>query len=394
MGLAKVTIIGDMMCEPLLLKAARVNDGYDFSSVYSHVKDLFQQSDFVIGNLETPLAGEKSGYVHDLFSFNAPVEFAVAAKEAGVSLVSTANNHCMDRGFDGMLETVKQLDKVKLAHVGTYLSPDQEERTFFRDVKGQTIAVVAYTYGTNYSMHHRLLDSTQETHINLLRPYKESVFLQQQKKKRLTKKIFNKALTCLKREHQIAIKKALGMTYNSPRKDDSVNLETAAPYYEKVREEIKEAAKKADIVLFLPHMGGQFNQDPGLFSLSVMKMAKEAGAHAIISSHPHVVQKAELSDGVPLFFSIGNFCMSPNSVYLLHEDLPEYGIAVHLYIDGKTIVRITFSILKCVEEAKSMLTVWPVEKLAHPCEEEIKKIYHTVTGKALLEPIIRSEYEV
>ncbi len=48
----RITIIGDMMCEPLLLKAARQSNGeYCFDGVFEHVKDLFAASDLVIGNL-------------------------------------------------------------------------------------------------------------------------------------------------------------------------------------------------------------------------------------------------------------------------------------------------------------------------------------------------------
>ena len=400
--MVKVSIVGDMMCEPLLLNASKHDREFDFSPVFSNVRELFSQSDFVIGNLETPIAGEKAGYVNRLFSFNAPKEFAMAAKEAGISLVSTANNHCMDRGFDGLLETVKNLDEIGLEHIGTCAFPEKNERVHYQTIDGQTIAVIAYTYGTNYLDHHRALTPEQEKHINLLRPYFESVYMKRTEKRTLADRVINKVLRCFDPEKRTQIKKALGMKYNSPRKDDAVNLETAAPYLEQFKEDIRNAKENANIVIVLPHVGGQFNLEPGAFTELVIQAAREAGADAIIASHPHIVQKAEMKNGIPCFYSIGNFSMSPNSVYLLHENLPEYGVVVNLYIENKKIVQTTFSVLKIIEPRGKTLTVYPVDQLAAKTVSEgelaqlrvdVAQIYSVVTGdEASADIEIQREY--
>ncbi len=292
----KITVIGDMMCEPLLFSAAKSQKAFDFSPVFANTCGMFRQADFVIGNLETPIAGENAGYVSSLFSFNAPKEFAIAAKEAGIGLVSTANNHCLDRGFEGLLETVSALNEIGLAHIGTARSAEHENRTFFKEINGQTIAVISYTYGVNYSLHHRVISKEQEAHINLLRPYSDTIYLKTPSRKSLFMRVFNKAIHSFRQEKQTAIKKALGMTYNTPRKDDAVNYETVAPYLEQFQQDIRQAKEQADLVLVLPHVGGQFNPEPGVFTELVVRTAKEAGADAIIASHPHIVQKAEMQD--------------------------------------------------------------------------------------------------
>ena len=63
----KISILGDIMCEPLLLKAAKKGGSYDFSGVFENVKELLSESDYVIGNLETPLAGKEAKYVNELY---------------------------------------------------------------------------------------------------------------------------------------------------------------------------------------------------------------------------------------------------------------------------------------------------------------------------------------
>ena len=41
-------------------------------------------------------------------------------KSIGFDLVTTANNHCMDKGYNGLSRTLDVLDQAELKHVGTY----------------------------------------------------------------------------------------------------------------------------------------------------------------------------------------------------------------------------------------------------------------------------------
>ena len=386
----KISFIGDIMCEPLLLKAAKRRNTYDFSGVFEQVTGLFAESSYVVGNLETPLAGKKAGYVRSLFSFNAPDEFAQAVKAAGVNFISTANNHCMDRGIDGLKRTVDTLDRIGMAHDGTRNHPDNNPAPFIANVGELKVAIIPVTYGTNYLTHHNELPD--KAYINLLHADTDPIFIPE--KKGALSRVKGMLFKPFKPEQIAAIKKTLGMEYNKARKDDFLDEQRAAPYFEKLRVSICTAKKSADLVVFYPHVGGQFNAEPGAFTEYTVKKALEFGADAVVASHPHVIQKAVAAKNAPVFYSIGNFSMSPNSVYLLHDNLPEYGLMVHLYIEERQIVRTAFSILKMVEEKGKMLTVWPVDKLKEPCKEDIRRIYRTVTGKDLTGETVRHEYEL
>lgn len=396
---AKLTFIGDIMCEPLMLKAAKNKTGYDFRFVFKHVKEMFDQSDAVIGNLETPLAGKKAGYTNGLFSFNTPDDFVDAIIDSGISLVTTANNHCLDRGMYGLKRTIKVLDKKGLAHTGTWFTADDRKEAYYMQLNGNRVAIVTSTYGTNFGSNHRTIPNDEECLINLLHHYKEPVY-KNSNKKSLPRRIISKPLRLFKTEHIVSVKKLLGMTYNNPREDTFLDKNTAEPYFSTLTNDIKEAKSKSDIVIFYPHVGGQFNPSPGAFTKYSIQKGIDAGADIVIASHPHIVQKSSLTDGIPVFYSIGNFSMSPNSVYLLHDNKPEYGIAVHLYLSEGIISRITFSILKMVETKNSPLTVYPVDVLYSSTqdrsglEEDVKWIYHTVTGKSLNAPVIRNEYSI
>ncbi|MBR3760593.1 MAG: CapA family protein [Ruminococcus sp.] len=405
MSTAKITIIGDIMCEPRLLKASKSKGHYNFDGVFQNVKDLFKESDYVIGNLETPLAGKEKGYTNGLFSFNTPDEFADAVKASGIDLVTTANNHCFDRGIDGMIRTLEVLEKKDIPYTGTYKNAEERTEAHYVTINNKKIAIISYTYGTNYSNNRIVLDDSQKSLVNLLRPQQERYFVARKNKGKVSfgNKCFRKFLSFFNEEKQIHIKKFLGKTYYTAHADDMLDETTAEPYVKKLHEDISLARKNADIVLFYPHIGGQFNLEPGIFSDYIFDKAINAGCDAIIASHVHNVQKAEKRTDIPCFYSIGNFSMSPNSVYLLHDNLPDYGLAVHLYIEESGISKITFTVLKMLESKKQSLTVYPVDKLYNKLKSEeereqllkdTKQIFTTVTGRFNNDFSIESEYLV
>lgn len=394
----KISIVGDIMCEPLMLKAARKGEAYDFSGVFSNVKPLLGKSDYVIGNLETPLAGKQAKYVHELFSFNAPDEFGQAVKDGGIDLVTTANNHCLDRGVDGLKRTAEVLNRLNIPFTGTYGCKEDRQEAVYFNLNDLRVAVISYTLSTNFSLNHIKITKEEENLINLLRP--QEMLNSLPKELSLSKKIVSYALKPFKPDHRCYIKKALHMTYNRASTDDYLDEERIRPYIDKLTTDIRLASQQADLVLFYPHTGGQFNDFPGRFTEYVIEKAIKSGCDIVIGSHPHVVQKAEIINGKPCFYSIGNFSMSPNSVYLYFKNLPQYGIIVHLYIDNKSISDITFSIVKMIEKKKSLLTVYPIHTLYELCNDEekraivnnVEQIYKVVTGKQLTGKIIRREY--
>ena len=78
----KITLVGDIMIEPPVLKAARQKDGsYNFDEVFAHTQGLLDEADFLVGNLETPLAGEEATYTQEYYVFNAPDAYADAVKK-------------------------------------------------------------------------------------------------------------------------------------------------------------------------------------------------------------------------------------------------------------------------------------------------------------------------
>ena len=392
----KITILGDMMCEPPILKASKTKDGYDFNGVFGKIKPMLDDADYVITNLEFPLAGEEAGYTDRFYAFNAPDSYAEAVKNAGVDLVSTVNNHTFDRGAKGMLRTIEVLDRVGLAHTGTFL-PDKHEEAYYFELGGVKFAVVAYTYATNKGVKGE--DPKYLDCVNYLRPYNLPTYLPEVSAKMKT--WVDKRFPKMKEEHRAVIKMAVGLPNTIERADDYIDHEASKPYIERFREDIKKAKENADIVICYPHVGGQFNPQPGKFSEYVVSEAVKAGADAVMAGHSHMVQPIRFIDGVPCAYSLGNFSMSPNSTIIVKKNLPEYSLAMHLYVESGKIDRITFSILKAVEKRGKQMVVYPVDVLYDSLEskrekalleKDVVQVYGYAMGRMPQGDIIQKEY--
>ena len=143
-----LTGLGDAMCHNTQYKDAFANGTYDFNYVFENVKDVMSQDDLTIGNLETTFAGAQVGY-SGYPTFNTPDAMGEALKNAGVDVLSTANNHCLDKGFKGLSRTLDVLDQLGIDHAGTSRTPEEQAKVLIKDVNGIKVAILSFTYGTN-----------------------------------------------------------------------------------------------------------------------------------------------------------------------------------------------------------------------------------------------------
>lgn len=145
-----MAITGDIMCHNTMYQDAYNSStkSYDFSYYFDDIKLHLQTPDITVGNLETTLSGSKVGY-SGYPTFNTPEILAKNLKKAGFDVVSTANNHCMDKGYKGIESTIKYLDEADLSHTGTFTSKKAQETILIKNVKNVNIAFLSFTYGTN-----------------------------------------------------------------------------------------------------------------------------------------------------------------------------------------------------------------------------------------------------
>lgn len=144
-----MSVIGDIMCHNSQYKDAYTGAGtYDFSYVFEDIKSYINGADIAVGNLETTFAGKARGY-SNYPRFNTPEQLAYNLKDFGIDVVSTANNHCMDTNFSGLVSTLNYLDDAGIAHTGTNAIREDQNKILVKEVNGIKIAFLSFTYGTN-----------------------------------------------------------------------------------------------------------------------------------------------------------------------------------------------------------------------------------------------------
>ena len=148
-GSLRIIFGGDIMGHGPQINAARQVDGsFDYEPSFRYVSDYIKSADLAIANLEVTLAGPPyTGYPQ----FSSPAALAAAADAAGFDVLTTANNHCVDRGSVGLRRTLDTLDTLGIPHLGTYRDTISRmaEHPLMVDRCGIRLALLCYTYGTN-----------------------------------------------------------------------------------------------------------------------------------------------------------------------------------------------------------------------------------------------------
>ncbi len=144
--------IGDVMAHDGTIASAKRGNTYDFTAMLEEIAPYTSDADYVVGNLETTFAGADrvySGYP----TFNTPEQMGDALKNVlNVDLLSTANNHSLDKSYSGLVSTLDFLDEYDIDHVGTYRSADEQSTPFITEINGVKVAFISYTYGSNNSI--------------------------------------------------------------------------------------------------------------------------------------------------------------------------------------------------------------------------------------------------
>lgn len=248
-----MSVTGDIMCHLTNIKNAYNSSSkdYDFSNVFKNIKNYTLNADITVGNLETTFAGASRGYT-GYPTFNTPEILGQNLKDIGYDVLSTANNHCMDKGYSGIESTLNFLDEYGLEHYGTARNEEEQNTILVKDVNGIKIAFLAYTYGTNGIS----IPSGKEYSVNLI-----------------DKELIKKHISLAKEQN-------------------------------------------VDVICVSMHWGNEYRLKQNSTQEDLADFLFENGVDIILGSHPHVLEPMEkrtitLEDGTTkdgfVIYSLGNF---------------------------------------------------------------------------------------
>lgn len=329
----KIAVTGDILTtENVLITADKqmnesIEDPYvkvasGFEKLFSeNIVENISSADIAFGNLEEPIAEGlieewhwqdgrpmceeifvEEGILHDgkaykynpMMIINAHPVFALALKNVGYDIVSTANNHYANRASNGIDSTINALNKVNLSYVGT-LKYDEiidenkdgyPENTpyIIKTVKNVTIAFLGFACQTNH-----IVGGFQLQPVFLARLPPADNF-------------------CSRQIYSI-------LSNNAPVEFNIQNFCNG----------ISEAKSKSDIVCVSVHWGICNKYEPSTLQKEIAERFLEAGADVIIGHGPHVIQpieKVETKDGRQAYviYSLGNFLIDGKNERLLNYD--------------------------------------------------------------------------
>jgi len=240
-----IVAVGDIIIHEDQLKAQLdENTGkYNFENNFKYVKTHIKAADIALANLETTLAGEEQKYT-GFPLFNSPSSIVDAVEDCGFDVLSTVNNHTIDRGSLGVFSTLKEIKKRNLKSVGTRASLGKKPY-IIEEVKGMKIGIISYSYETPRKGNIKTLNALEipSDVVNLINTF----------------------------------------SYEYIKEDLS-----------KIKAQIDEMKiSGAEAIVFIIHWGNEFERKPNVHQESIANELCDYGVDVILGSHPHVIQPIE-----------------------------------------------------------------------------------------------------
>lgn len=275
-SVATVTIVGDVMLGRRV--GQQLARGGDPAAVFRPLAERLARADLTVGTFEAALSGDGPPFQGGDSFYADPRVALPGLQAAGFDAVSLANNHVGDFGVRALLQTFDTFDRAGIARFGAGRKVAEARAPRILEANGQRIAFV----GT------------------------ESI------------------------EGIAAGENSPGMNRLSmPPRTGPLNLAQR----EATTRVIEEVSQQADVVIVMPHWGTQYTHRPEASQRDTAQAFVDAGADAVIGSHPHWVQGWDRVGDATVVNSLGNFVFDMNQSVQVRQ-----GVFVELTIwDGRVV---------------------------------------------------------
>ena len=235
-------VSGDGILHESVYEDAKNADGtFDFAKMLDEVLAVAEPYDLQYYNQETLLGGaalKYSGYPR----FNGPQEFGTYMVSKGFNLVSTATNHSLDKGEQGVNASHDFWASQNGVLVqGLNVSQEEYDAIASTEVNGIKVAFLSYTEHTNG------LKSPHSYSVNIFKGHEQEMI-----------------------------------------------------------DKVKRAKEQNDLVIVALHWGTEYSNKVNSMQTDLADKLTKAGADVIVGNHAHVVQPFQWVNGRPVFYAMGN----------------------------------------------------------------------------------------
>ena len=248
---ASLFLIGDALIHDSVYRDADNGDGtFDFGKQLDDICEIASSYDLKYYNQETILGGTELG-LSSYPVFNSPQEFGDYMISNGFNLISTATNHTLDKGAEGIERSVEYFrTKEDVLTAGTYTSWEEQQEIPVREINGITYTMINYTYGMNGLQ----APEGREYLVNCYDGRKEELY-----------------------------------------------------------EKVEKANGMADVVIVAMHWGTEYSMEANDEQREMASRLSEAGADIIIGNHVHVIQPIEWVNDCIVYYAMGNMISAQNN---------------------------------------------------------------------------------
>lgn len=295
-----IALVGDILpTRPLAMPPASAEAVYN----------VIRTADFSVGNFEMPLT-ERGHRVQKLLNIRAPAALAADVPVLGLDVVTIANNHCVDYGWDGMADTRAGLEAAGLTVIGAGETRAIAARPVVRTVGGQRIGVIAFSCLTPTGMS-AAADRPGLSPIHVRTAYEVDPWYQ------------------MEEPGDISVVK--------------VRTEVMAEDLAFAVAAVTAARADCDFLIVTIHWGFGSGEEIAEYQPPLARALIEAGADVIHGHHPHAIHGIGFHRGRPILYSAGTFIgqqvfleASP-AVHALWAGMSPDGYVARLHLEGATI---------------------------------------------------------
>lgn len=140
----KILLVGDVMLGRLVNNAL---EKLPPAWPWGDTLEVFKDADLRVCNLECAVTdrGEPWSETFKVFHFRTDAKNVASLARAGVDLVSLANNHVLDFGYEGLEETIRNLDRARILHAGAGVDLEAASSAAEFTAAGMSGAFLAFT---------------------------------------------------------------------------------------------------------------------------------------------------------------------------------------------------------------------------------------------------------
>lgn len=235
--------VGDIMLSRQV--NSKMESFNDYNWPFLKIAEFLNEADLVIANLESPFLKDARSYRVETgsFSFKANPLAVTGLNLANIKVISLANNHTINQGKQGIIDTIEVLEENNIKYTGAGLSEEEARRAAMIANGKDTFAFLSYAYPEDYSL------ATDSRH---------------------------------------------GLA--------SMNIEKMKTDIEKLKED-----KNINLIAILMHAGNEYVLEPNWQQKEFARAAIDAGADIVVGHHPHWPQTFEFYNNKPIIYSLGNF---------------------------------------------------------------------------------------